>query len=95
MTSGFFACMHSCYNEGYVYALTCVFLSKYKEEDDTKKMILISKEEKEKISKRFPNIHITRTMKQKSKRHKYYCEEGRAVLKYLEELRTERIVADV
>ena len=58
-------------------------------------MVLISKEEKEKISKRFPNIHITRTMKQKSKRHKYYCEEGRAVLKYLDELRSERIVADV
>lgn len=58
-------------------------------------MVLISKEEKEKISKRFPNIHITRTMRQKSKRHKYYCEEGRAVLKYLEELRAERIVADV
>lgn len=58
-------------------------------------MVLISKEEKEKISKRFPNIHITRTMRQKSKRHKYYCEEGGAVLKYLEELRTERIVADV
>lgn len=58
-------------------------------------MVLISKEEKEKISKRFPNIHITRTMKQKSKRHKYYCEEGVAVLKYLGELRTERIVADV
>lgn len=58
-------------------------------------MILISKEEKEKISKRFPNIHITRTMKQKSKRHKYYCEEGRAVLSYLDELRSEGIVADV
>lgn len=58
-------------------------------------MILISKEEKEKISERFPNIHITRTMKQKSKRHKYYCEEGRAVLNYLDELRSERIVADV
>lgn len=57
-------------------------------------MILISKEEKEKISKRFPNIHITRTMKQKSKRHKYYCEEGRAVLKYLEEIRSEGVASD-
>lgn len=55
-------------------------------------MVLISKEEKEKINKRFPRVHIARTMKQKSKRHKYYCEENRAAMRYLEELRSEGVV---
>lgn len=59
--------------------------------DDVNKMVLISKEEKEKINRRFPRVHIARTMKQKSKRHKYYCEETRAVMKYLEELRGEDV----
>ena len=55
-------------------------------------MILITKEEKERISKRFPRVHIARTMKQKSKRHKYYCEENRAVMRYLNEIRNEGVV---
>lgn len=62
--------------------------------DELNLMVLISKEEKEKISKRFPRVHIARTMKQKSKRHKYYCEENRAAMRYLEELRSEGVVAD-
>lgn len=57
-------------------------------------MVLISKEEKEKISRRFPRVHIARTMKQKSKRHKYYCEENRAAMKYLEEIRSEDVVSN-
>lgn len=62
--------------------------------DESDLMVLISKEEKEKISKRFPRVHIARTMKQKSKRHRYYCEENRAAMRYLEELRSEGVVAD-
>lgn len=50
-------------------------------------MIVITKQEKEDIVKRFPNIHIVRTMKQKSKRHRYYCEESKGVLRYLDEVR--------
>ena len=50
-------------------------------------MIAISKQEKEAIVKRFPNVHIVRTMKQKSKRHRYYCEESKGVMRYLEEIR--------
>ena len=50
-------------------------------------MILINKEEKNAIHERFPNVHIVRTMKQKSKRHRYYCEESRGVLNLLRELR--------
>lgn len=48
-------------------------------------MIAISKEEKAVIAERFPNVHIVRTMKQKSKRHRYYCEESKGVMRYLKE----------
>jgi hypothetical protein len=50
-------------------------------------MIAISKEEKDVISKRFPNVHIVRTMRQKSKRHHYFCEESRGVMNYLRKVR--------
>ena len=50
-------------------------------------MIAISKEEKDVISKRFPNVHIVRTMRQKSKRHHYFCEESRGVMNYLRKAR--------
>lgn len=50
-------------------------------------MIAINKSEKEVISSRFPNVHIVRTMKQKSKRHHYYCEESKPVMRILKELR--------
>lgn len=50
-------------------------------------MIAISKEEKDVISKRFPNVHIVRTMRQKSKRHHYFCEESRGVMSYLRKAR--------
>lgn len=52
-------------------------------------MIAITKEEKEKIIERFPNIYIVRTMKQKSKRHHYFCEESKPVLKFLNRIRGE------
>lgn len=50
-------------------------------------MIAINKTEKEAICARFPNIHIVRTMKQKSKRHRYYCEESKSVLRFLQGIR--------
>ena len=50
-------------------------------------MIAIDKAEKEAICARFPNIHIVRTMKQKSKRHRYYCEESKSVLRFLQGIR--------
>ena len=50
-------------------------------------MIAISKEEKDVICKRFPTIHIVRTMRQKSKRHNYFCEENRSVLALLKSIR--------
>lgn len=50
-------------------------------------MVSITKEEKVAISKLFPKAHIVRTMKQKSKRHHYYCEESKGVMRYLNETR--------
>jgi len=51
-------------------------------------MIAINKAEKEAICARFPDIHIVRTMKHKSKRHHYYCEENKGVLRTLNKLRS-------
>ena len=50
-------------------------------------MILINKEEATAIREKFPNTNIVRTMKQKSKRHKYYCEENRGVVRFLNSIR--------
>ena len=50
-------------------------------------MIAINKSEKEVISKRLPSMHIVRTMKQKSNRHHYYCEENKQVMQLLSEIR--------
>lgn len=50
-------------------------------------MIAISKTEKAVISKELPDAHVVRTMKQKSGRHHYYCEESDAVMQILSQLR--------
>lgn len=50
-------------------------------------MIEISKDEKNIISARFPTLHIVRTMKQKSKRHHYYCEESKPAMRLIKEMR--------
>ena len=50
-------------------------------------MVLITKQEKHEIRQRFPKVWITRTMKQRSKRHRYYCEEAPAVMRFLDRLR--------
>lgn len=54
-------------------------------------MIAINKYEKEEISRQFPDVHIVRTMKQKSKRHRYYCEESPAVMRFLNRSRGEDV----
>jgi hypothetical protein len=48
---------------------------------------MITASEKEIIHKQFPFVHIVRTMKQKSHRHKYYMVEDRAAIKLLHDLR--------
>lgn len=54
-------------------------------------MVQITKEEKDAIIGRFPDTYIVRTMKQKSKRHRYYCVEAGPVMRYLKELRGEYV----
>ena len=55
-------------------------------------MIAINKAEKEAIRERFPYVHIVRTMKQRSKRHRYYCEETTSVMKFLNRTRSQGAV---
>lgn len=50
-------------------------------------MVLITKDEKEIIRKQFPKICIVRTVKAKSNRHRYYCEEYPAAMKVLRKMR--------
>ena len=38
-------------------------------------MISITREEKQAVLERYPNVHIVRTMKQDSKRHHYFMTE--------------------
>ncbi len=50
-------------------------------------MVAINATEKEVISKKFPGVHIARTMKRDSKRHHYFCEEGPGVMLLLRQMR--------
>lgn len=53
-------------------------------------LIAISKEEKDVVSKRYPNVHIVRTMRQRSARHRYYMEERRDAMGLIRLMRTAR-----
>jgi hypothetical protein len=50
-------------------------------------MIEITRQERDRIAASFPDVHIVRTMKQKSKRHHYYCEEAPSVMRVLRRMR--------
>lgn len=50
-------------------------------------MIAINAREKELIMERYPDIHIVRTVKQKSHRHRYFCVETPGVMELIAELR--------
>lgn len=50
-------------------------------------MIAITANEKKAIIEKYPDAHIVRTMKQDSKRHRYYMEEVGAPMRYLNSLR--------
>jgi len=52
-------------------------------------VVLITANEKKIISERFPKIHIVRTMKQRSKRHRYYMVEDEKAMRLLRKLRME------
>lgn len=57
-----------------------------------KKLITINKEEARLVREKFPNAHIMRTMKQKSKRGHYYCEENRRVINFINSIRKKNVV---
>lgn len=50
-------------------------------------LLKISKEEKDVISTLFPEVNIVRTMKQRSKRHTYYCEETKRAVAVINKMR--------
>lgn len=50
-------------------------------------MFLISKEEADEIRKCCPDVHIVRTMKQRSHRGKYFCEETASAIRALKRMR--------
>lgn len=55
-------------------------------------MVKITKNEKDAVLQAFPGAHIRRTMKSKSDRHKYYCEESERVMCFLDKFRRSQIV---
>ena len=50
-------------------------------------MIAITLQEKSMIKERYPNVPIVRTMRQRSKRHRYYMEEQPGPMRLLNSLR--------
>lgn len=50
-------------------------------------MISINKSEANAIRENLPNVHIVRTMKQKSKRGHYFCEESKQAIRFLSDFR--------
>jgi hypothetical protein len=53
----------------------------------TDSLIVISKEEALEIRRRIPSVHIHRTAKQKSQRHRYFVEESYKVLALIQKMR--------
>lgn len=53
-------------------------------------MIAITAAEKEVIRAKHPNVHIVRTMKAKSGRHRYYMAEESPAMRTLREIRSGR-----
>lgn len=50
-------------------------------------MISISKEEKKAVIEKYPKVHIVRTMRQRSGRHRYYMEEAPGPMKLIRRMR--------
>lgn len=50
-------------------------------------MVAITKNEKQAVLQRYPDVYIARTMKNDSKRHHYYMTEEKAAMRLLKELR--------
>ncbi len=57
-------------------------------------MIIVNKKEANEIRKKYPDVAIKRTCRQKSKRGRYYCEENTEAMKFLNKLRKRGVVCD-
>ena len=55
-------------------------------------MIPVTKEEKEQLLKKYPDLSIARTMRQDSKRKHYFCEERAGAMAYLAKLRQMHVI---
>lgn len=55
-------------------------------------MVPVTKEEKEQLLKKYPDISIARTMRQDSKRKHYFCEERPGAMAYLQKLRQQGVI---
>ena len=55
-------------------------------------MIPVTKEEKEQLLKKYPDLSIARTMRQDSKRKHYFCEERAGAMAYLTKLRQMHVI---
>lgn len=51
-------------------------------------MVVICEREKKIIEKMLPYVHIRRTVRSKSNRHKYYMEENRSAMDLLNKIRS-------
>ena len=72
----------------------CAFLQARKEccqilHEGIDSLIVINKEEATELRRQIPSVHVHRTAKQRSKRHKYFVEESYKVLALLQKLRKE------
>lgn len=59
------------------------------EAEGTGSLIVVNKEEAVELRRQIPSVHIHRTAKQRSKRHRYFVEESYKVLALLQKLRKE------
>lgn len=57
-------------------------------------MVPITREEKELLKRKYPDLCVARTMKQDSGRKHYYCEERAAAMAYLERIRQRGVIFD-
>lgn len=55
-------------------------------------MISIKADEKKQIAEKYPHVYIARTMKQRSKRHRYEMSEEPEAVAYLNELREKALI---
>lgn len=54
-------------------------------------MILITLDEKQAVLEKYPNVHIVRTMKADSKRHRYYMVEDPVPMRVIKQMRGEAV----